>query len=423
MNNRILRLLLVVLAVAGLAGAGFFVYQSEQKNAAARGALQALTRETIRLQSMIGALRGAQAGLVAQGQDPAYWVPKVAGLAQDVSSGLAKIDKAALGTDASQDLAAAVDAVAAFSRLSDRVRDLLATEQPLTASSVVFGDAAQHLSTAIGAVGSVAVSQAQAVEREEARLRQTEGYALLAAAFLTLLVLLVLMPRPRQPLLAADDTQAAPAAGLGLSLSGSVTGTEPLAQSGFELDIPRAGEPQAPNGLPEPPRESEEAIVEALQRESQLRLGTESQVDLAETARLCGDLARVKDSSELPPLLERAAGLLDAAGIVVWIADAAGDTLRPAISHGYSEHTLAKMGALPGRAGNAVSVAWRTGQMEVVRGAKDRNGAVVVPIRTVAGCVGAMAAEIRHGSEASASLQAVAAIVAAQLATLVAEGT
>jgi hypothetical protein len=59
--------------------------------------------------------------------------------------------------------------------------------------------------------------------------------------------------------------------------------------------------------------------------------------------------------------------------------------------------------------------------MEVVGGTKERNGAVVVPVVTVNGCVGAMAAEIRHGAEASPSVQAVATIIAAQLASLVPE--
>jgi hypothetical protein len=175
--------------------------------------------------------------------------------------------------------------------------------------------------------------------------------------------------------------------------------------------------------LPESPHESEEDIVDDLQRESLLKLNTEAQVDLAETARLCGDLARMKDSAELPALLARTADLLDAAGIVVWIAEQGGSMLRPAASHGYSEHTLAKIRALPADAENAVAVAYRNGRTEVVRGTHDRNGAIVSPINATTGCAGAMAAEIRHGAEASPAVQAVAAIISAQLASLVAETT
>ena len=81
------------------------------------------------------------------------------------------------------------------------------------------------------------------------------------------------------------------------------------------------------------------------------------------------------------------------------------------------------MKALSGRSENAVSVAFRTGHLEVVRGGRDKPGAIVAPVVTPGGCVGAIAAEIRHGAEASPSVQAVATIVAAQLASLVAEAT
>jgi hypothetical protein len=423
MKNRILRTMFVVLALAGQAAAGFFVFRAEQEKAAAREAVVSLTRDAGRAQAMIGDLRGAQSGMVANGQDPSYWVPKVAALAQDATGALKKLGSGPLASETAQDLTAATDALASFVRTSDRVRDLLASNQPLTASSISFGDAAQYLSTASAALSSVAPSEALAVDRSAAHVRLLEAYALLGAAALTLLVLLIPLPRAGQVQPAASDP-AVPTVGLGLSLAvPSPVELDALGRSGFDLDIQRNSPPASADVPPEPPHESEEEIVHDLQRESQLRLNTEAQVDLAGAARLCSDLARVKDGSELPGLLARAAELIDASGIVLWIAGPGGTVLRPAASHGYSDHTLAKMKSLAGRSENAVSVAYRTGQMEVVRGGKDRNGAVVTPINAASGCVGAVAAEIRHGAEVSPAVQAVATIIAAQLATLVAETT
>jgi hypothetical protein len=245
----------------------------------------------------------------------------------------------------------------------------------------------------------VVPSQSTALERETARVRQLEASALAGAAAVTFLTLLLLLPRISQPAAAADEPEA-PAAGLGLSLTvPSAADLGALGRSGFDLDIRDAAPAPPADTLPESPRESEVAIVEGLQRESQLRLNTEAQVDLAAAARLCSDLARVKDASQLPELLGRAAELLDASGIVLWILGPEGTVLRPAASVGYSDHTLAKMKALSGRSDNAVSVAFRLGRMEVVSGTKERNGAVVVPVVTVNGCAGAMAAEIRHGGK------------------------
>ncbi len=421
MKNRILRLALVVLAVAGQGAAGFFVFRWERAQVSAKSGVVTLTRDAARVQSMIGEIRGAQAGMVGFGQDPGYWVPKLAALVQDATARLNAIDAAGLVAEAAQDRAAAVEALAAFAATSDRVRDLLGDDQPLTASTLAFGQAAELLSTASGALANVAPTQAAAVEQQVSRLRLLEAYALLGAAGFTLLVLLILLPRARMP---ESEPAAAPAVGLGLSLSASSSSdVDALGQSGFDLDIPRVAGGPAGDPPPEQPHEPEVDIVNDLQRESQLRLNTEAQVDLAEAARLCGDLARMKDAAELPGFLARAAELIDAAGIVLWMAGDDGSVLRPAASHGYSDHTLAKMKALPVSAENAVSVAFRSGRTEIVRGTRDRNGAIVAPINSTNGCAGAMAAEIRHGAEASPTVQAVAAIICAQLASLVAETT
>jgi hypothetical protein len=423
MKNRVLRISLVVLALAAQAGAGFFVYQAEQQREAARAAWAALARDIGRAQALVGDLRGAQTGLVAAGQDSSYWVPRVAALSSDAASFIEKAGRSQLAADAARDLAAATAALAEFGRTSDHMRDLLATDQPLAASSLAFGDAAQSLSTTAAALASVVALQAQAIEREAARVRPLEGLALAGVAALTVGVLLLLLPRTgREPAPAADAE--APAAGLGLSLT-IPTASElgALGQSGFDLDIDTGPLASASEVPPEPAREPEEAIVANLRGESQLPLNTATQVDLALAARLCGDLARVKDSSELPGILSRSAELLDASGIVLWLIGPEGSVLRPAASVGYSDHTLAKMKALSGQSDNAVAVAFRGREMEVVASRGDRNGAVVVPILTASGCAGALAVEVRHGAETSRSVQAVAAILAAQLATLVADNT
>jgi hypothetical protein len=151
--------------------------------------------------------------------------------------------------------------------------------------------------------------------------------------------------------------------------------------------------------------------------------GSVPSVDLAAAARLCTDLARVHDTSELQELLARAAALLDATGIVVWMGNQEGDVLWPAFSHGYSPQALTKMQALPRDGSTPVSMAFRKGLMEVVPAADRNSGAIVAPILAAAGCVGAMAVEVPHGAERSDAAQALASIVAAQLATLVAGET
>ena len=51
--------------------------------------------------------------------------------------------------------------------------------------------------------------------------------------------------------------------------------------------------------------------------------------NFAGVAALCVDLARVVDTRALPSLLDRTADILDASGIILWIADPDGRELNP----------------------------------------------------------------------------------------------
>ena len=140
---------------------------------------------------------------------------------------------------------------------------------------------------------------------------------------------------------------------------------------------------------------------------------------LATAAKVCTDMARVAESAQLPALLERTAKVLDATGMIVWVADPSGRELRPAMAFGYSDQVMARMGTIPRDATNAAAAAFRAGQMRTVQGEGSANGALVAPLLTAGGCIGVLSAEMKGGSEKDESSQALASIFAAQLATLV----
>jgi hypothetical protein len=142
-------------------------------------------------------------------------------------------------------------------------------------------------------------------------------------------------------------------------------------------------------------------------------------VDFNTVARLCADFARVADTRALPAILDRAAGVLDARGIVIWIADPDGRELSPIVTHGYPPVMVTRLGTIPTAAENATASAFRTSLMQTVKADAVSNGAIAAPLVTPAGCVGVMAAEMRHEGERDSAKLAAAAIVAAQLATLV----
>lgn len=501
MKRHILRPVLVLLALAAVGGAGYYVFTLEQRASALRDAERAFNEDAVRLHATLAELRAAQAGYLATGQDTVVWIEKVLQLRQQADEQVKRLQAADAGQASGRSALAAgasrapaddllpgvVEALASFGGIDTRVQGVLRDEQPLTASGLIFGDAAQAIREAQNALGRSRGAHASRTGAEVARFRRQEIYAMAGAAGVVLVVLLLLVPVPRpdaarepvavdgEPDVARDSMADA----TGVSAVGAERDFNPL--SG---ETAHAGHANLDFDLALPPRKPARPVVdlEGFQRESAGRdtgvtaddgqLGTAvpdadghtgddrhagatargtqrrpaphgeagaapsaasepaplhggrvPSVDLAAAARLCTDLARVHDTSELQELLARAAALLDATGIVVWMGSQEGDVLWPAFSHGYSPQSLAKMQALPRDGSTPVSMAFRKGLMEVVPAADRNSGAIVAPILTASGCVGAMAVEVPHGAERSDAAQALSSIVAAQLATLVAGET
>jgi transcriptional regulator with XRE-family HTH domain len=145
----------------------------------------------------------------------------------------------------------------------------------------------------------------------------------------------------------------------------------------------------------------------------------QAEPDLSAAAHLCTELGQVYDTREAAPLLEGACRILDASGLIVWVWDPQGTELRPALAHGYSDKVLAQLPRVRRDADNATAAAFRSAQTCIVNGSDHVSGAVVVPLMTPVGCVGALAVELQHGGEQRKSVRALATIFAAHLAMLV----
>jgi transcriptional regulator with XRE-family HTH domain len=141
--------------------------------------------------------------------------------------------------------------------------------------------------------------------------------------------------------------------------------------------------------------------------------------DLLAAAHLCTELGRVYETQEAVPLLQRAADILDAVGLIVWAWDPQGTELRPALAHGYSDRVLAQLPKVRRDADNATAAAFRTTHTCIVNGSDTASGAVVVPLMTSSGCVGVFAVELQHRGEQREPVRALATIFAAQLAILI----
>jgi hypothetical protein len=356
MKNHSVRVVVFLVAVVFAAGAMYFIIAAEQRLDRQRAEERIVRDKSAALLGLIADLRAAQRSYVAIGQGHDFWVARVASLLPAAQMQVSELGGVLRAQPARDALESASVALENFSKLDARAQEHVSANQMSAASDLVFSDGMELTDSAASAVELAQTLELQANEAASKALRQRQAWTGMLGLVALVIVAMVLVPVPTAPAAAA----------------------QPVAASGTNT-----------NGL-------------------------------LETARLCTELGRVIETSEVPPLLAHAAKLLDAAGLVVWVSNRAGDELKPAFTHGYSEKVVAQMSNIPRDAQNATALAFRSAQPRAVAATNQAHGAFVVPLITPTGCVGVFAAELRHGNEQRDSTRALTMILGAQLATLVA---
>jgi hypothetical protein len=202
-------------------------------------------------------------------------------------------------------------------------------------------------------------------------------------------------------------------------------GTPPRARTevaGPELEVYAAAEASKEVAVPElkvaAQPESPAAAVAAAATGTSDVVELDHDEVLETVAHLCTEFGRVVERGAVRELLQESAGALSAAGLIVWLADEAGETLRPGLVQGYSDKVLAQLPAVTRDADNATATAFRTARPCEVAPTAHTSGALVVPLLVPEGCAGVLAIEVQPGVRITRSLRALAVLVAAALTQL-----
>jgi hypothetical protein len=393
MKRRGVRLTVFVIFLAALGGTAYGVWTLERRMADDRGARARWAQRTSDATIAIADLRAAQQAYVAAGQNVSFWADRVTTGAQTVRTAIDELRAAAAVEAAWAALDQAASVMRDFDQIDRRARENLAVNQPLLASDLIFTDGLEMLRAAGARLDEARQAEDAAFAARLGEWRTSEAALVLGALGLTLLVTLLLLP-------SGGD-------GRGRELLSSSMKLSPVPQLLDEAPVPGS-----------PGNDLDDSLGAALDaRLSGVPPGRT--IDLRATAALCTDLARVTNAGDVPALLARAARLLDASGIVVWVADPAGHDLLPLAAHGYSAQTLTRMGRIHRESDNATAAAFRSGHLQVVDGEPGQAGALIAPLLGVTGCIGAMAVEVRNQGEKDEGVRAATSILAAQLASLV----
>jgi len=393
------RFVLILILLAGVAGAGYVGWSREQAAQSEIEQARDFDARAARALAAIADMRLGHQAYVASGQSVQWWQQHVATDLEEVKAALAELRQRVDDPGVLNDLDAAAVSLDEFAQADRRAANLVRNGETSQASRLVFGDGDRALVATAERVASARLVVLQDIDTRRAAHRSLEVQLAAGCAGLAVVVALLLVPvgkrASQEPVEPPMLTVAPPAS------SGASTGPAP-----GPAEDPAVTTPGAPPSAQEPAPES--AITRDRRKAPELRA----------TADLCTDFARLRDPQELPALLDRSARLLDAVGLIVWVADPLGNDLRPTFAHGYPAQVVARLPAIARSADNATAAAYRNAQVEVVKTNGMSPGAIVVPLLTPDGCIGVVAAEVRHGREASETSRAVARILAAQLATL-----
>ncbi len=354
--------------------------------AAQREASLELSARLAALTRSVADLRAAQAAYVATGQDPEYWMAQVGILANRIETELSSLSDGTASEDARVQYRGALSALSDFNSIDDRARSYLADRQLFLASDLVFMDSVEATRETGAAIEAARTHDLHAAELGMVRTGWMR-FAMNAAALVLALLTVFVVVR---------------------SASRAASSRPEGAEAEEDAAQPAAGEPSMAT---EPMLDDAPPLV--------VHTGGISRASLDSAAELCADLARVLDSRDLPAIVERTARILNARGVVLWAADTAGALLQPALTHGYSDRVVRRLGSLQVDGDNVTALAFRSLRPQTMNGATDEApGAVAVPLVTTSGCVGVLSVETR-GHRPPAESLALARIIAAQFSTVI----
>jgi hypothetical protein len=399
MRSRTTRLTFGAAALIAIGAAVFFLGRSETRLSTLAASVHAFDLRAREVADALAELRAAQQAYVAAGQGVDYWTTRVTESTGNIRNGVVALRQAARTGRGRLVLMEAEATLGDFEAADKRAREYLSTHEQLMAADVIFQEGAAVAASAARQVEAARLAEDDGLSADRAAVRKGQGAVLAIVATVASAIVVMLIP-------VAGAPQPDQARGARLREPQRAAFTRPRASTGREpghyLDD---GSVETGGG----------SRMETFSDAGSLSARSPSVLQTA--ANLCTEFGRIRDVDDLKRMLERTAAIMDARGLAVWLGNAQGADLQPVFTHGYSTHLVAQLPAVPKTAENAVARAYRAGVQQIVpSGPGKANSAIVAPILTADGCIGALSAEIAGGTEGSEVAQMLTTIVAAHLA-------
>ena len=148
------------------------------------------------------------------------------------------------------------------------------------------------------------------------------------------------------------------------------------------------------------------------------RAGVAARRASSELSEICSDLSALADPGALEGALARVSTLLNATGLIVWVASNDSGSLVAGRDHGFDPKLVARIGRIARDSANLTAAAFRENAPKISAATATAPAALAVPMCGPTGPAGVLSVELKAGQVVDEAKVALAAIIAAQLATL-----
>ena len=341
-------------------------------------------------------LRASLHAYVAPGQGVPFWSKRAQATLDSLREQLVVVDAALTPQRASvADTLDAVDKLAAAER---RLREHARRGEALLAGDIVFTEVRDLLSESIEQVQTARTTLNAAAKARVSALRREQ--AMLAGVVIGVWAIIAsLLVTPTKP----------------VAIKGPGEWRNDLAAT-IKRPIPK--EPETAKLKPVEPVAPAEPIAPTEPVAPPPAIPSVPVMALQEVGEICADLSALADPGALTGALDRAATVLDASGMIVWIASNDGNSLSPVASHGFDEKMVSRIGRIPRESANLTAAAFRENVPRVSAATLTAPAALAVALCGPTGPVGVLSVELKSGVPADESRVALTTIFGAQLATL-----
>ena len=380
MFRRSVRIACLVLGLLATAGVAYRTLQDESALSRERTAAASAEAAVSRTAELLLDVRASLHAYVAPGQGLPFWGKRTLETIENLRQSVADLDKMVKPTGGS--LSETLSGIEQLAAAEKRARGYVSRDEMQLAGDVIFTEVRDLLASATTQVHSVRDGLIRAHDRRTAAIRQEQ--VMLAGGALVIWIGIALLLLPTEPKAAAKDPGE---------------WRNELKES-LKKPIPVA---------PEPPKAPEPQVT--------IVPGIEINA-LREVSEICKDLSALADPGALEGALARVCTILNATGLIVWIPSNDGNTLSPVATSGFDPKMVTRIGKISRDSANLTAAAFREGISKVSPVTATTAAAVAVPMCSPSGAAGILSVELKPGQPVDDSKVSLAAIVAAQLATL-----